>query len=83
MFRQKEYSVKLTGRAGLVYSEGSRSMLIDSELLTGPEFDVVVFADSLKNWEAPFHIEPVSEADVSRIRANISEALSNMRIDWQ
>jgi hypothetical protein len=83
MFRSKGYAVKLMGRAGLVYSEGSRSMHIDSELLSGGDFDVVIFLSSLKKWDAPLEAEPISETDLARIRANISEALSNLRIDWQ
>lgn len=83
MFRSKGYAVKLTGRAGLIYTDGSRTMHIDSELLSGPDFDIVIFEDSLKNWDPPFAAEPVSEAEIAQIRKNISKALGKMRVDWQ
>ena len=84
MFRHSNnYSVKLTGRAGLVYSEGSKHMFVDSELLAGPTFDIVVFGDSIKSWAPPHQSEAISAEDVLRIRGNIAEALNSMRVDWQ
>jgi hypothetical protein len=58
-------------------------MHVDSELLMGPTCDIVIFLDSVKRWDVPHDTEPVSEADIARIRANISKALRKMRIDWQ
>jgi hypothetical protein len=83
MFLRKEYSVRLTGRAGLIYSEGPKTMRIDSELLTGPEFDIVIYRDSIRSWDARSDQELLSESDIGRIEANISASLSKMRIDWQ
>lgn len=83
MRRTRDYSVKLTGRAGIIYEEGPKKMLIDSELLSGPTFDVVVFLDSIRAWEPPFDAEPLSAADITRIKANVAESLNHMRVDWQ
>jgi hypothetical protein len=82
-FKRKPFQVKLTGRAGIVYREGDRSMQVDSEMLVGPRFDMVVFTDSIKAWEPPDECVPVSEEDKARIRANITKELNNLRIDWQ
>lgn len=75
--------VKLTGRAGLIYKEGDKSMLVDSEMLVGPQIDMVVFTDSIKAWQSPNESEPVSQEDKARIMENITKELSNLRIDWQ
>ena len=82
-FKRKNCRVKLTGRAGLLYEEGNRSMLVDSEMLAGKDFDMVIYSESIKQWQPPHETEPISDADRDRIRNNISRELSGSRIDWQ
>lgn len=82
-FKRTSYRVELTGRAGLIYSESGKSMLVDSEMLTGPKFDMVIFADSIKAWQPPNANEQISQEDKNRIKGNIMTALSKLRIDWQ
>lgn len=79
----KAFSVRVTGRAGLIYREGDRVMRVDSEILVGPDFDYVIWLDSIDAWEPPHDGEPITAADKERIRANIAKELSTWRIDWQ
>jgi hypothetical protein len=81
-FKRQPYRVKLKGRTGLVYEENGKSMLVDSEMLAGPTFDIVIYTDSLKGWQPPHEHESLTEGDKARIKENISKALSNLRIDW-
>jgi hypothetical protein len=81
--KRKEYRVKLQGRAGLIYEENGRSMLLDSEMLSGPDFDIVIYMDSIKLWEPLNDNERVNEEEIVRIRGNIVKELSKFRIDWQ
>jgi hypothetical protein len=79
----KKPRVELQGRAGLIYYEGNRRIKVDSELLAGPQFDIVIYSDSLKAWEPPFDEESLTPQDIERIKFNINSELKKMRIDWQ
>lgn len=79
----REFKVKMHGRAGIEYREGRRRMMIDSEMLAGPDFDLVVYADSIARWEPPHERDAVTADERTRIRRNISDALKSLRIDWQ
>jgi Immunity protein 74 len=83
LFNRKKYRVKLQGRAGLIYEENSRSMLIDSEMLAGTDFDIVIYLTSIKAWDIPHQSELVNEEDKVRIRDNITCKLSKYKIDWK
>lgn len=83
LLNQNKYRVKLKGRAGLIYKENDKSMLIDSEMLTGQNFDIVIYYSSIKAWEIPHEKELVSEDDKAKIRENITSALNKLRIDWE
>jgi hypothetical protein len=80
---KKPYSVKPTGRAGLVYTEGNKRMEIDSEMLAGPDCDMVVYLDSMTRWAPPHEAIPVTPDDQARIRENIRQAFSKLRMEWQ
>ena len=79
----KKIKVELQGRAGLIYHEGNRKIQIDSELLAGPQFDIVIYVDSIKAWGPPFEGDSLTPEDIKRIKSNISSALGKMRVDWQ
>ncbi len=79
----KKFKVKPLGRAGILYSEGEYQMTIDSEMLAGEDFDIVVYVDSIARWDPPHQEVVVSQVDVERIRENINEALRRSRIEWQ
>lgn len=81
-FNRKKYRVKFQGRAGLIYEENGRSMLIDSEMLAGPNFDIVIYTDTIKPWEPLDDTGRINEEERARIRENIAKELSKYRIDW-
>jgi hypothetical protein len=66
------FSVRVLGRVGLRYQEGSRSVRIDSEVLAKPRA-IAMYKDSIKYWEG---CEPdeVGDADRDRIADNIKRA---------
>jgi hypothetical protein len=43
------FELRISGRAGLVYTERGRSMEVDSEMLVGP-FDIAVYRASIGLW---------------------------------
>lgn len=67
------FSVEVLGRTGLLYSEGPRTMKIDSEVLQGPS-GMVVYADSIVKWQSPHEDNEVDGACRNRIVDNIKEA---------
>ena len=83
LFNRKKNKVELQGRAGLIYKDNDKSMFIDSEMLTDPNFDMVIYQDSIKNWEAPYKNEVIKEDEKNQIRSNITKELGNLRLDWQ
>jgi hypothetical protein len=68
------YSVKVLGRTGMRYTEGGRSVWIDSEVLAKPKA-IVMSKNSIKFWEG---LEPgkVSGEDMDRIVHNIERAFA-------
>lgn len=74
------YSVEVIGRVGLIYSEGSKTLQIDSEILSGPS-GLVVYTGSIKNWDKPFDKDPLSADDKQRIVRNIKAAFNYRGFD--
>lgn len=74
-FNRKNFSVKVTGRAGLIYKEGKKLVKIDSEMLTGPDFDIVVYKNSFKRWEPPFEGDIINDIEKDRIIGNVKSDL--------
>jgi hypothetical protein len=66
------FSVRVLGRTGMQYTEGNRSVRIDSEVLGKPGA-IALFKDSIQEWEGD-HTERVSEDDRERIAENIKRA---------
>lgn len=67
------FSVEVLGRTGLKYTELQRSMMLDSELLAGPEV-LVLYTYSIEKWLPPHDAEPLDQNDKDRIVENIREA---------
>jgi hypothetical protein len=80
---RKKYRVKLMGRAGLIYEEDGRSMIIDSEMLAGPDFDIVIYLDSLDVMIDSNKKKLIAAEDKIRIKENIANELIKFRIDWK
>ncbi|MFC5865292.1 Imm74 family immunity protein [Acidicapsa dinghuensis] len=67
------FSVEILGLTGMTYTEGVRSMFVDSELLSGNE--IQLFSHSIKNWDPPNQEDPISPAIKAQIIDNIRSAL--------
>src|SRR4051794_17895141 len=66
------YSVRVLGQTGMRYSEGERSVWIDSEVLAEPD-SIVINPTTMRAWEGP-NPEPVKASDRARVVANIKRA---------
>jgi len=65
------YSVEIVGwMTGLIYREGSREMLIDSEMLVLP-FLLCVYTHSISHWKPSYDAVPVTPEERKRIVENI------------
>lgn len=72
--------VTLLGRTGLRYSEGRRSMFVDSEMLARPN-GIVVYRKSISRWDPPDESDVPSAGDRARILANLVQALQAQGLD--
>ena len=63
--------VTVLGRAGLRYREGSQTVFVDGEMLTGP-FDFMIYANSIRVWEGTKTL--IADAKRKEIVANIQAA---------
>lgn len=82
LFGKKTFSIKITGRAGLIYKENGKTLMVDSEMLTDEEYDMVVYTDSMNKWEAPNHNLQLTDKEKELIKSNITADLKNIRIEW-
>jgi hypothetical protein len=69
------FSVEVLGRTGLRYTEGHRSVWIDSEVLGRPGA-MALFKDSIKTWDGSAS-EQVNDTDRDRIAGNIRRAFES------
>jgi hypothetical protein len=78
------FSVELVGRGGIIYREPPREIRVDSETLAlGGRFDVVIYANSIRNWGEPYGQVPIEPNERRQIVDNIRRALEfrGLRID--
>jgi hypothetical protein len=69
------FSVRVLGRTGMRYTEGGRSVWIDSEVLATPDPPTIaMYKDSMKVWEDPAHPEPLTAEEQDTIARNIKRA---------
>lgn len=66
------FSVEVLGRTGMRYTEGARSIWIDSEVLA-KDWGIAMFKESIRFWEG---LDPgeVSAEDRDRIADNVKRA---------
>jgi len=76
------YSVEVLGQTGLAYREEGKCMFVDSEVLAPPA-GILVYQDSIRDWQPPHQGQPLAEGDRSRILGNILKALESQGIDVQ
>ncbi len=67
------FSVEVLGRTGLLYTEGSKSLDIDSEILAGPS-GLGIYKNSIKSWNPPHNNETIDESKRDAIVENIRRA---------
>jgi hypothetical protein len=67
------YSVEVLGRVGLKYTEGEKSLTVDSEVLMGPS-GMVVYKSSIRQWDPPHSNQAIDKATRERIIDNIRAA---------
>jgi hypothetical protein len=72
--------ITLLGRTGLRYTEGGRSMFVDSEMLARPN-GIAVYRESISRWDPPHEADALSEGDRERILASIVAALRLQGLD--
>jgi len=84
------FSVRVLGMTGMCYSEGGRSVWIDSEVLAKPR-TIALFKDSMRAWDGPDGPEQLRDDDRDRVAANIKRAFEacgyelqvHADFDWQ
>ena len=75
------YSVEVLGRTGLLYTEGNKSLWIDSEILD--QKAIAVVKDSITTWKSPHEGETIDDNKRDQIMENIRHAFEfdNTSID--
>ncbi len=76
------FSVEVLGRTGIMYSENSRTIKIDSEVLQGPS-GLIIYTDSIIRWQTPHESEKIDETCRAVIVENIKEAFKFRGIEIQ
>jgi hypothetical protein len=66
------FSVKVLGQTGMRYTEGTRSVWIDSEVLAKPRA-IAMLKETIRFWEGP-EPEEISEKERDRIANNVKRA---------
>jgi Immunity protein 74 len=68
------FTVHILGRTGIEYSEGTRTMFVDSEVLASGH-GISIFKSSVRGWRAPHDGEVLTEEKRAEIIENISKAI--------
>lgn len=76
------FTVRVLGRTGTRYTEGDRSVRIDSEVMDKPgRGAIVLYPDSIVAWESPNESAEVTDTDRERIIENIKRAFEARGIE--
>jgi Immunity protein 74 len=67
------FSVKVLGRNGMRYREGRKSVWMNSEVLSKPRA-MLLYKNSIKNWESPDDQVQLNDDERNRIVENIKRA---------
>ena len=76
------FSVRVLGRTGLRYTDGHKSVWIDSEVLAKPGA-IAMYKDSIKTWDSSDRTELVNDADRIRIAENTKRAFESCGYELQ
>jgi len=67
------FSVEVLGRTGLLYTEGSKKLYVDSEVLAGPS-GLGIYKNPIKSWDIPQNDELIDKSKRDTIIDNIRRA---------
>jgi hypothetical protein len=76
------FSVEVLGPVGVLYTEGAKTLNIDSEYLAGPA-GLVMYKDSIKSWNPPHDNEVIDASKRDTIVDNIRRAFRFRGIEIQ
>ena len=76
------YTVEVLGRTGIRYTEGEKSLVVDSEVLAGPS-GMLLYSSSISGWDAPYHQEEIDPDTRNQIILNIRRAFEFQGFDIQ
>ena len=68
------FSVEVLGLTGLRYTEGPKTLFIDSELLAAGPFLLGMYSGSIKSWDPPYDNEIIDESKRAAIVDNVRRA---------
>jgi hypothetical protein len=69
------FSVEVLGRTGVRYTEGAKTVFVDSEVLAVASSGLVIYPSSIKQWDAPFSCD-IDDVTREAIVENIRRAFS-------
>jgi hypothetical protein len=73
------HSIKILGRAGLIYSDKKEKYFIDSEMLIGPQFDIVIYSGSVRPYNKGENTM-LSESKKSEVISIVVKLLQSAKI---
>jgi hypothetical protein len=73
-------SVEILGRSGIKYKDKENKYFIDSEMLVGPEFDLVIFSESVRYYKDVSLTNPLSDMQKNEIVKIVVGLLSSAGI---
>lgn len=75
------FSVETTGRTGLRYNQGNKTLFVNSEKLATKHPSLVISERSIQNWNPPYDEEPIDDTARKLIVENIRRAFDSQGID--
>ena len=83
LFKRRPYRVRFEGRDLIRYTEGDRTMVIESDI--GSKH-MLIYKESIDSWLPPHEADEVTEQDHERICRNLEESLGKVEFiepsDW-
>jgi len=67
------FSVEVLGMTGLLYTEGPRSLYVDSEVIAEPH-GLMIYSSSIQSWKSLYEGEIINDAKRNVIVENIRRA---------
>jgi hypothetical protein len=74
------FSIEVLGRTGILYTEGPKTMLIDSEVLASPG-GIAIIKKSIRAWNPPYEKEIIDDMKRITIIDNVRRAFHSQGED--